>query len=239
MDPLFAIPLIIIVVALIAFGMYAAHQAALRRQAELAALASRLGFQFDPEKDPDHDERYSYFSSFARGHSRYAYNTLRGHVEVEGERWQVQMGDYHYKVTRQNGKHTTTQTYRFSYAIIETPHLGAPALFVRREGLFDKLGGFLGFDDIDFESAEFSDRFHVKSADKRFAYGVIHPRMMEFLLDGPSPTIDFQRAQCCLTTGSKVWTVAEFAATLEWTQRFFALWPKHLASVLDGSSPSR
>lgn len=226
---------IIVVLAIAAIGAYFAHQASLRRQAELSALAARLGFQFDPAKDKSHDQRYAHFPSFTKGHSRYAYNTLRGRMLVKDEHWPVQMGDYHYCVTRSNGKQSSTQTYRFSYAIIESSHLGAPQLFIRREGLFDKLGGFLGFDDIDFESAEFSDRFHVKSTDKRFAYDVLHPRMMEFLLDADPPNIDFQRGQACLTIGEKTWRPEQFEATLDWTSRFFALWPKHLASMLDGS----
>ena len=49
------------------------------------------------------------------------------------------------------------------------------------EGLFDKLAGFVGFADINFESEEFSKRFHVKSDDKQFAYALIHPQMMEWL----------------------------------------------------------
>lgn len=41
-------------------------------------------------------------------------------------------------------------------------------------------------DDIDFESAEFSARFHVSSDDRKWAYDVIHARMMEFMLTAPS-----------------------------------------------------
>ncbi len=238
MRPEVAIFLGVLFLAIFAVGAYFAHQAQLRRQRELAALAARLGYQFDPAKDSTHDERYGHFGAFKQGHTRYAYNTLVGRLEVDGDHWPVQMGDYHYCVTHSNGKQTTTTTYRFSYALVETPHLGAPPLFVRREGLFDKLGGFLGFDDIDFESAEFSDRFHVKSSDKRFAYDVLHPRMMEFLLDGDPPKIDFQRAQCCLIRGTKTWTPDQFAATLDWAGQFFALWPKHLASVLEGNEQS-
>ncbi len=37
--------------------------------------------------------------------------------------------------------------------------------------------------DIDFESAKFSKRYFVRADDKQFAYEVITPQMMEFLLD--------------------------------------------------------
>ena len=41
---------------------------------------------------------------------------------------------------------------------------------------------FFGADDIDFESARFSERFHVKSPDRKWAYDVIHTKTMERLL---------------------------------------------------------
>jgi hypothetical protein len=111
-------------------------------------------------------------------------------------------------------------------------------LFIRRENLFDKVAGFLGFDDIDFESAEFSDRFIVKSRDKRFAYDVLHPRMMEFLLDGAPPTVEFRHGQCCLNFGEKCWSPAEFAGVFAWAGQFYALWPQHVtSSLIEGIEP--
>jgi hypothetical protein len=229
-----AIPIFVVVLALILVGVYYAHQQQLRRVAELRALGARLGWQFDQAKDAMHDQRYSHFGAFVKGHSRHAYNTLRGSLEIDGRPWLAQAGDYHYQITSHDGKQTTTHTHRFSYAIIETPHLGAPDLSIRREGLFDRFAGFLGFDDIDFESNEFSERFHVKSSNKRFAYAVIDPRMMEFLLDNDPPAIEFRRGQCCLVRSEKCWAPEGFAATLDWAREFFARWPKQVASVLEG-----
>jgi membrane-associated PAP2 superfamily phosphatase len=57
---------------------------------------------------------------------------------------------------------------------------------------------------------------------------VIHPRMMEFLLDGDPPTIELQRGQCCLTHGEHCWSAAEFEATLAWVAKFFSHWPRHV-----------
>ena len=111
------------------------------------------------------------------------------------------MGDFTYKVTTSSGKSTTTTTYRFSYLILHMPWSGVPDLLIRREGMFDKIAGVLGFDDIDFESAQFSRRFHVSSTDKRFAYDVIDPRMMEFLLKGDPPTVDIENTRCCISDG--------------------------------------
>lgn len=50
---------------------------------------------------------------------------------------------------------------------------------------------FFGVDDIDFESAQFSREFRVKSPDKKWAYDVLHQRTMEFLLSNPRFSIEF------------------------------------------------
>jgi hypothetical protein len=234
----FHILFILGLLAAIVVGGYFAHRAAVRRQEELRALAARLGWQYDPGKDSAHDDRYGHFSVFKQGGSRYAYNTLRGPLVVDGQTWRAQMGDYHYTTTSHNGKTTTTQTHRFSYLIVTTPFVGTPELTIRREHLFHKIGGFLGFDDIDFESAEFSGRFHVKSTDKRYAYDVVHPRMMEFLLNGDPPIIDVAAGEACFFRTGKTWSAAQFANVLSWSREFFELWPRHIQSTLENQSRS-
>ena len=39
-----------------------------------------------------------------------------------------------------------------------------------------------GYDDLDFESAEFSRRFHVQAEDRKKAYALLHPQMLELLM---------------------------------------------------------
>jgi len=232
MAPDLMILVVIAFAALVAVAAYGSHLAAKRRSGELAALAARLGWSFDPTKETG-SPRFESFSAFNRGHSRCAYNTLRGAIEVNGQRWPVQAGDYRYMTTSSNGKTTTTHTHTLSYAIIETSHLGTPELVIRREGLFDRMAGFMGFEDIDFESAEFSERFHVKSSDKRFAYAVLDPRMIEFLLESNVPAIEFRRGLCCLLRGERSWPAQQIDATIDWGRRFFERWPRHVPSVLD------
>jgi hypothetical protein len=116
--------------------------------------------------------------------------------------------------------------------VVQTPYLGAPQLFIRGEGFFDRIASAIGFDDIDFESVEFSEQFIVKSPDKRFAYDVVHPGLMDFMLSSSPPTIDFNRGECCLHRGQRVWSVDEFAATLDWAVEFFQRWPRHVIADL-------
>jgi hypothetical protein len=228
--------IIIIVAVMIGLGVavfawlhYLAQQ---KRREAMGDLAIELGWNIDPWPDNSHDEEYAHFEIFTRGHSRSAYNTLTGYINVKDHDWPAKMGDFTYKVTRSSGKRTQTTTYRFSYMILETPYMMAPALLIRPEGFMDKLAGAFGFDDIDFESEEFSRRFHVKSRDKKFAYDICHPRMMAFLLATRPPCVDIERGRCCISDGSRCWEPEQFRATVHWVQQFYDQWPDHVVKEL-------
>ncbi len=225
-----------IVLAIVGIGLalYLAHLAAKRRREAMAALAVELGWRFNPSSDHGHDDEYAHFEIFRKGHSRVAYNTLRGSTEIDGRTYAVKMGDFDYKVTQHTGKNSHTTTYRLSYLILHLPFDHTPDLLIRREGVFDKLAGVFGFDDIDFESEEFSRKFYVKSSDKKFAYDVVHPRMMEWLLAKEVPMIDIERGRCCVAEDRKRWEPHEFKRWLRRMDEFFDQWPDYLTSQMDG-----
>ncbi len=224
--------IIVLAIAGIAAVAYLAHLAAKRRREAMAALAAELGWRFDPASDRAHDDQYAHFEIFRKGHSRVAYNTLTGSTEIDGRTYSVKMGDFDYKITHSTGKNTQTTTYRLSYLVLHLPFAHTPDLLIRREGVFDKLAGALGFDDIDFESEEFSRAFYVKSSDKKFAYDVVHPRMMEWLLSKEVPMIDIEHGRCCVAQDRVRWEPQEFKRWLRRMEEFFELWPDYLTSRL-------
>lgn len=232
---------ILIVAVVVAVGAALAiysHRKERERQAALAALAARNGWQFNPGDDPDHGGKYGHFAIFSRGHSRRAYNTLSGTMDLG--RWSVPVraGDYLYKVTTSNGKTTTTTTYRFTYLIVELPFGAVPDLSLRPEGFLDRVAQAFGAADIDFESEEFSRRYVVKSSEKRFAYAVLHPKMMEFLLDGPARAMEIEFGRCCISDGKTRQSAEEIEATIAWSRRFFQLWPDYLLKSLRSGESS-
>lgn len=225
--------LIFILVAAVALILVACGYLQQRkRRKELGRFAAEFGWNFDPSSDYSIEEHYPQFGVFTRGHSRYAFNTIRGEMTLNGFRWPVVMGDYRYCQTTGSGKNSDTHTYHFSYLVLDMPYHVAGELTIRSEGVFDKLASMIGFDDIDFESAEFSRRFHVKSDDKKFGYDVVHPRMMEFLLAGDPPAIYIAAHACCLHDGNRCWPAAEFHDRLSWAHEFFELWPRYLIEDL-------
>ncbi len=225
------IALFIAVAVIAVIGMIMAHRAARERCEALRALAGERGLAFEPGRQPP-DSPHRLFDEFKRGHSRAVLNTMRGELELFGRPCACILGDFEYKVTSGSGKDRRTSTYRFSYTLLRIPW-AIPTLALRRENVLDKVAGALGFDDIDFESEEFSRRFHVKCKDKKFAYDVIHPRMMEFLLSADVPELDFSGPWCCITRGSGRWAPQAFRDTLAFAGRYFGQWPDHLVAELE------
>jgi hypothetical protein len=180
-NPAFIVLIVLAVAAVIAYAIHAAAQ----RRKELAAWAAKNDLAFSPEKVRNMDDRFPAYKCLRRGHSRYAHNIMAG--EMQG--LTVTAFDYHYAT----GSGKNRRTYRFSAMIAGSPHALKP-LFIRREHVFDKVTEFFGWDDIDFESAEFSREFFVKSSDRRWAFDVIHQGMMEYLLQAPKCSIQFDTA---------------------------------------------
>ena len=224
--------LVILGVAVLGTIAYVGYRLQKKRRQEMRALAGRLGWRFDPRRDRTHDDEYAHFEIFRRGHSRAAFNTLTGTLKISEQACPTKVGDFVYKITTHTGKSSSTRTYRFSYLIVHLPFKEVPDLLIRREGIFDKLAGAFGFDDIDFESADFSRRFFVKSPDKRFAYDVVHPRMMQFLLATEPPAVDIEYGRCCLSDGRHRWKPQEYELQLDWIVKFFDHWPDHVTADL-------
>jgi hypothetical protein len=68
-----------------------------------------------------------------------------------------------------------------------------PDMIISHESRESRLAEALGASHIAFESAEFSHAFRVRSSDKKFAYDVCHPKMMEYLLANQDLTFEISR----------------------------------------------
>ena len=219
--------LIILAAAAAVAVLYASAMADRKRREALRLVAQHLGLSFDPEVDRRLHQAFSH-SVFRKGHSSRAKNTMYGVMTLAGYAVQVRMGDYTY-VTG-HGKHR--QTHRISYAAFRLPFMDTPDLLIRRENLGDKFLGGIGFDDIDFESEEFSRAFWVKSQEEKYAYDVIHPGMMEFLIQGPTPHVEIAQDVCLILEGGGRWDPDTFQGAPGWFQEFLARWPEHLIERL-------
>lgn len=215
---------------LIIVGVVFGSIAEKKRREELAALAAGLGLRFEADADYGHDETYGQFSQFRQGSKRYAHNRMVGVTKLGGQDCRVVMGDYHYQT---QGNKNQTHTHRFSFVLVHLPWPGVPGLVVRQEGVLDKLAGVFGFDDIDFESAEFSRRYYVKSADRKFAYAVISPAMIEYLLSVDWPGLEVDGGVGLVASSTGRWDAIEFGRVLGEVDGFLVRWPRHVVAELE------
>lgn len=158
-----------------------------KRRAALAEFASRCGLSFRPERDYELAKRFQWLDALARGSNRYAYNIVSGTWKDH----EVLLFDYHYQITTSNGKTTRTSHHHISVFTLTLP-AAFPELRIVPENFGSKIAQAFGWEDIDFESAEFSRKFVVRSKDRKFAYDVCHPRMMEFLLEHPTLQVEIE-----------------------------------------------
>lgn len=185
-EGLFVVGIVLVVIAFAVFGWW---QAKKRREA-FQALAQKLGMRYR-RKDRGIANRYSFLNKLDQGSNRYAFNILEGQYQGHP----VHAFDYHYETysTDSKGRRQTHHHY-FSFFILHHTHY-FPELRIYPENFLSKFGQMLGYDDIDFESIEFSKAFTVRSKDKKFAYDICHTRMMEYLLKDKSLAIEFE-GQC-------------------------------------------
>lgn len=182
------IVLLVVIAALaIAAVIYNAALARKRREA-MFELAVRLGLSYSGDKDYSLAGRFGFLNKLAQGGNRYAYNVLQGHYQGH----EALVFDYHYETRSHDSKgRRQTNHHYFSIFILLLP-MAFPELHIAAEGIFSKIAQAFGYDDIDFESAEFSRAFCVRSPDRKFAYDICHAQFMDYLLANRDLTVEIE-----------------------------------------------
>ncbi|MEN8661847.1 MAG: hypothetical protein ABF330_05075 [Lentimonas sp.] len=202
---------------------YLSHLQAKKRREAFERLALDLGFRFYPQKDYSFAKRFGFLNHMDDGHKRYAFNRLSG--EVDGQ--QANIFDYHYETYSRDSKgNRRTNHHYFSIFTLSLP-AALPELNIEREGFFSKIGQALGFDDIDFESLEFSKRYKVKSRDKKFAYDFCNAQMIDYLLRQGDLIIEVDRNILAITFKGKL-SVEAIRPNCERLQKIRSLMPDYL-----------
>ena len=193
-------PLVIAVFVIIAIiaVIYNAIQAQKRREG-LFELSQRLNLSFTPDRDFSISDRFNFLKELNQGQNRYATNVLSGTYQQN----QVLAFDYHYETVTHDDKGSHTEAHWFSFFIIMIPVV-FPQMTIRREGLFTKIAEAFGYQDIKFESAEFSRTFCVRSPDKKFAYDVCNAKMIEYLLANRDLSVEIENEVIALVFSGRI-----------------------------------
>jgi hypothetical protein len=167
----------LVVVGLLIYLGWKAEQ---KRIAEVKAYAARRGWSYTERDDSWHESFTG--SPFHSGHGRRSTKVLRGPYDGR----EAAVFDFVYHTTETstdaNGhSHSREESHHFNVVALS---LGAttPGLSVSPEGAFGRLLGRMFNSDIELESEEFNRAFTVTADDRKFASDVLHPRMMELLL---------------------------------------------------------
>jgi len=118
----------------------------------------------------------------SQGRDQFASNILSGRFADH----RVIVFDFRY--TTGSGKEQ--QHHYLTIFILILEGCAFPRLIIGPENLLMKVAQAFGFEDIDFESAEFSRKFCVQSKDKRFAYDICNAQMIEYLLENQDLEIE-------------------------------------------------
>ena len=178
--------IIVVVAVLLSRFMPSKIDPETKRREDLGALAKKLQLKFNFKSDFDLPKRFSFLTWLKRGLVSYAYNVFHGYYRSEHL---VTIFDY----TFSDGKYS----YYWSAYVLEMK-ANFPDIIISHESRESRFAEALGQSHITFESAEFSHAFRVRTGDKKFAFDVCHPEMMEFLLANRDLTIEIRNGALAL-----------------------------------------
>jgi hypothetical protein len=160
----------------------------------MAYMAKKMGMRFDRALDRRMDKIHRFLRK-VKGSRRYALNVISGQCQGHS----VTIFEYHYQ------RYFKCKSYQFS-KYIEHNYLSFfvldlendfPEMTIKLEQpaskLLARIADAIGRGDIDFESHEFSEKFDVRSKDKKFAYDFCNTSMMEYLLSGKIVPIEVEK----------------------------------------------
>ncbi len=173
---LWAIPLGIIGLILVGLLILHVRKSSEQRTKKFKDLAEQMGMEFSAKGDKTLLARLSTFDLFDKPKTipkiqweQGVTNVLHGDSEQlgYGEEFEVRILDCWYKEGRQH-RRVSSQTM----ICFHSPQLSLPQFSLRPEGLHQKIGSALGYQDIDFEShqtgAEFSKKYLLRGKDEQW-----------------------------------------------------------------------
>jgi hypothetical protein len=167
-----------------------------KRRESLAGIAEEMGLTFMPEGSDVLWQRLSPFYLFNLGRARKMSNL------VQGDAGEVKLAIFDYQYTTGSGKNT--HTAKMTIVAMESAELKCPPFSLRPENLFDKLGGMLGFQDIDFAShPKFSSMFVLKSPNEEQVRQFMKPALLEYFESQPGISLEADQGVLFFYRGSR------------------------------------
>ncbi len=176
---------IFIVGALLVGGAIAlaAYMYEKKRTAAMDQAAQQLGLPFFPKGDMSLVEQLSHFKLFSKGRARKIKNMIHGDAGA------VEVGIFDYQYTIGSGKNSST--HKQTVITFRDDHLTLPQFLLRPEGFFDKIGGMIGLQDIDFETHPvFSKSFVLQGESETQIREQFNPDVLTFFEENQGWTVE-------------------------------------------------
>ena len=213
----------IVVLVAIAAGVVWLVRAYLAAQKErMRAVAAAAGLEVDvSSKRPPPIG----FDLFDDGSSR----------KVRPQMWRAGEPDsvFQYEYTVKSGE--SSRTYRFTAALVELP-FSAPHLTISTETWWSRAKRVVGLRDIEIESPDFNDRYHVRCRDQRFAVALLDPPMIGWMLSPSSGqgTVTFEFLGHWMLYHCDQLALEQLPPMLTWAQAARARLPVVLTELYGG-----
>ena len=164
-----------------------------KREARCESMESqsmKLGLEFNAEEDAGLVRRLQFLTHVEEGDDRYALHNIWG--EYGG--YAVEVFDFHWKEPGVWWWSPSWHKHRYYSFVTIQLEKHFPEILIKAEskGPFKRVAKLFSKGDINFESREFSERFDVRSTDKKFAYDFCNARMIEFLMSKPVIPIELE-----------------------------------------------
>jgi len=154
------------------------------RRRDMEAVAGEYGLKFVSSGHWEPPVGCLELPLFRDAYGREAKDLMMGHLA--GQPAMV----FEYEFLAGSGNPPKVQ--RYYVGLLRLP-IDAPRLVVRSVQVQDTLAHWLGLDPIETESEEFNRRYHVLCADRKFAFDICRPVVMEALLDGEAvPVLEME-----------------------------------------------
>lgn len=146
-----------------------------KRRQQWLEVATALGFESLNAYPDELDGIVGSSQLMSTGRQRAWTNVFRRQVDALG----VVLCDYRYTIG--SGKNSTT--WQQTVILFRSPSINAPQFDLKPEGWLHKVGGLIGFQDIDFvESPEFSKKYLLTGNDEAAIRDFLRPEILQLLV---------------------------------------------------------
>ena len=197
LEQLLPFAFIIVFVLFFVFRMINSHFGTKKRRAATEETANELGLTWSESGTLEQITNYTSFNLFSRGRGKKVSNIIEGVTD------EVRICIFDYEFTTGHGK--SQRTNRQTVASLSSPQLSCPEFSMRPEGFFDRVGGLIGMQDIDFDShPEFSKSFVLKGPDEERVRAFFQPPVLEFFETQSGVSVEGYHNMVCFYRAGKI-----------------------------------